>query len=586
MLKYIRINARTREISIDERETKDCLLGGRALIADFMHKEVEPTCDPLSAKNKIIFCTSMLAGSGLSTVLRLSVGSKSPMTLGIKESNSGGTVASAMAKQNIKAIIFEDLPEDDKWFYLHINKEGEIKLVEAEDYLGHTTYQFVDEMNQLYGTGIAFAGIGPAGEMCYANASIQNTDNGTGYPCRAAARGGLGAVLGSKHIKGLVFEKTRGGSFEPVDRQAMDQAKKIAMDNLTTHPVCGLSMTGTMANVDPHAEDGTFPNRNFSGKPIKPDELDKIGISKYLQDIQEYGGKTGVACQPGCVIRCSNVYNNKDKQELTAAIEYETIGMCGANLGIYDLQFIGKMDRLCDELGMDTIEVGCTIGVMMEAGKLSFGDKEGVLALMEEMAKGTVLGRDLGKGTKFIGAKHNVARVPQCNGQGMPAYDPRAKKGLGITFETCAMGADHTAGTTAFAFVDPFKLDENVYHSNDQQTYSAIYDSFMCMFGWYAFGFEEHTRKMLIDLINAMYGIQWTEEDLHNFGLEVRRKELEYNALAGKTLADSRLPEFFYSEKNEVSGHCYDWNDDSRKAFLKAIEQFNQPNSIFVEKGE
>lgn len=575
MLKYVRVNVKTKEIFIEERPAKDCLLGGRALIADFMTKEVDPTCDPLGGQNKIIFCTSMLAGSGLSTALRLSVGAKSPLTLGIKESNSGGTVASAMAKTNIKAIIFEELPDDDKWFYLHVNKTGDIELVPADDYLGSTTYEFVDQMNQLYGNGIAFAGIGPAGERKYANASIQNTDNGTGFPCRAAARGGLGAVLGTKQIKGIVFEKTRGGSFEAADPEALEKAKKIAMDNLMTHPVCGLSMTGTLANVDPHAEDGTFPNRNFSGKPIAPEELDKIGISKYLQDIQDFGGKTGVACQPGCVIRCSNVYNDVNKGELTAAIEYETVGLCGSNLGIYDLQFVGKMDCLCDKLGMDTIEVGCTIGVLMEAGKLQFGDKEGVLALMDEMANGTDFGHELGKGTKYIGEKYQVARTPQCNGQGMPAYDPRAKKGLGITFETCAMGADHTAGTTAFAFVDPFKLEENAFHSNEQQTFSAIYDSFMCMFGWYAFGFESHTRQMLADLINAMYGLQWTDEDMIKFGIGIRKQEIDYNELAGKTLSDSKLPDFFYSEVNQVSGHAYDWTDEARKAFIETIQTFN-----------
>jgi aldehyde:ferredoxin oxidoreductase len=575
MLKYVRVNVKTKEIFIEERPAKDCLLGGRALIADFMTKEVEPTCDPLGGQNKIIFCTSMLAGSGLSTALRLSVGAKSPLTLGIKESNSGGTVASAMAKTNIKAIIFEELPDDDKWFYLHVNKTGDIELLPADDYLGSTTYEFVDQMNMLYGNGIAFAGIGPAGEQKYANASIQNTDNGTGFPCRAAARGGLGAVLGTKQIKGIVFEKTRGGSFEAADPEALEKAKKIAMDNLMTHPVCGLSMTGTLANVDPHAEDGTFPNRNFSGKPITPEELDKIGISKYLQDIQDFGGKTGVACQPGCVIRCSNVYNDVNKGELTAAIEYETVGLCGSNLGIYDLQFVGKMDYLCDNLGMDTIEVGCTIGVLMEAGELEFGDKEGVLALMDEMAKGTDFGHELGKGTKYIGEKYQVARTPQCNGQGMPAYDPRAKKGLGITFESGAMGADHTAGTTAFAFVDPFKLEENVFHSNEQQTFSAIYDSFMCMFGWYAFGFESHTRQMLADLINAMYGVQWTDEDMIKFGMGIRKQELAYNALAGKTLNDSKLPDFFYSEVNQVSGHTYDWTDEARKAFIETIQTFN-----------
>ncbi|MGL6105648.1 aldehyde ferredoxin oxidoreductase C-terminal domain-containing protein [Romboutsia sp.] len=568
MLKIYRVNSRTKQVTLEERKVEECILGGRAFASDVILKEVNPLCDPLGSENKIVFATSMLAGSGAPTALRLSVGTKSPLTNGIKESNSGGTVAAGLAKHNIRAIIVEDKPEDDNWHYIKIDKDGNVTLENGNEFKEMNTYEFVLLMNAKYGEGVAFAGIGNAGARMYKSASLQVTDNTTGLPARAAARGGVGAVLGSKHIKGIVIEKTKGVKFPFPDKKAHAEAKKAFMDVIMNSPVCGMSMTGTIANIDPHALNGTLPNRNFSGEPISGAQVDKIGVKKFLSDIKENGGKTGLACQPGCVIRCSNIYNGKDGNMLTASLEYETIGLCGSNIDIYDLEFIAKMDHLCDDIGVDTIELGATIGVLMEAGKIPWGDKEAVLKAIEEMYNDTEFGKIVGNGTKDAGEFYNVKRVPVVRGQGMPAYDPRAVKGMGVTYATNPMGADHTSGATAFPGINHHSIEGQLEISASQQVASAVFDSTMCMFGWYAFGFEEETLQVVVNLINAMYGLEWSIEDMMNLGKETLAKEYMFNDLAGFKPEDYKLPKYFYEENSKATGTVFDLDDEVAKAYV------------------
>lgn len=570
MLKIYRVNTKTREIKLEEKTLEEAFLGGRAFIADTMIKEVKPSCDPLGEENKIIFATSMLAGSGASTALRLSIGTKSPLTGSIKEANCGGTFASAMSKQNIRAIIFEDKPKDDNWFYLKFDKEGKPELVDANEFRGMKTYGFVESMKEIYGSNISYAGIGVAGERMYKSASLQVTDHATGLPARAAARGGVGAVLGSKQIKGIIFEKSRGEKFPFADKKEVLAARKKYMEIIMNHPVTGLAITGTIASVDDHAVVGILPNHNFCGKVIPTEKLDKISVKRYLGDIKENGGRTGLACQPGCVIRCSNVYNNKKGEAVTAALEYETIGLCGSNLDIYDLEFIAEMDHLCDDFGVDTIEIGATLGVLMEAGKIPWGDKDAVLDAMKEMYEGTEFGQIVGNGAKGAGEYYNVYRTPVARGQAMPAYDPRVIKGMGVTFATNPMGADHTAGATSLPGIDHKNIEGQLELSAKQQIASAVYDSMMCMFGWYAFGFAEESLQVLVDLVKPMYGVEWSTAQMMDIGRQTLVKEYKFNEAAGFKLEDYKIADFMYEEMSEASGSKFDLEPEVAHEYVKS----------------
>ena len=182
-------------------------LGGRALIAQYMMANVPPTCDPLGEQNVLMLCGGVFAGTNFTTANRMSVGGKSPLTGGIKESNVGGYFGPLLAEHGLRLVTVHGLPQDGKLYLLYIKANGEVELLDAEAYRGMGTYECSETMHEIYGDAVAVMSIGPAGERGYKAASIHVTEFGTGHPCRAAARGGLGALMGSKGLKAVVIEK-------------------------------------------------------------------------------------------------------------------------------------------------------------------------------------------------------------------------------------------------------------------------------------------------------------------------------------------------------------------------------------------
>jgi aldehyde:ferredoxin oxidoreductase len=247
---------------------------------------------------------------------------------------------------------------------------------------------------------------------------------------------------------------------------------------------------------------------------------------------------------------------NKDGQYLTKQPEYETVWAHGGNCGIDDLDAIAMLDRLDDDYGVDTIEMGATIAVAMEAGVAKFGDAEAAINLVHEVGKGTPLGRILGSGAAVTGKCFGVERVPVVKGQAMPAYDPRGVHGIGVTYATSTMGADHTAGYAVGAnilkvggYVDPHVAEGQVALSRDLQIATAAIDSTgMCLFIAFAVLDQPETFQALLDMINAFYGLSLTGDDVTNLGKSVLKHERNFNANAGLTAQHDRLPAFFKQE--------------------------------------
>lgn len=556
MRKLMRVDMSAGVVRMEELSAEEARLGGRALTSFIVAKEVDPLCHPLGAANKLVVAPGLLAGSTCPNSGRLSVGGKSPLTGGIKESNVGGNVAVKLGRLGIAGVVVEGLPKSGKWHYLLVNKEGG-KLLEADDLAGLTNYALCEKLQAKYGEKVGIVSIGPAGEMKLSAASVAVTST-QGKPARHAGRGGMGAVMGSKGLKAIVVDDTGAPGVSYADQEAFKAAAGAFRDALREHPVTkpggGLAVYGTNILANVINEAGAYPTRNFTEGRFEGTQ--KISGETMHDIIKERGGSTTHSACSTCIIQCSNVYNDKEGKYLTSGFEYETIWANGANCGIDDLDAIAQIDRLCDEYGLDTIEMGCAIGVAMYAGVKKFGDAQGAIELLKEVGKGTPLGRIIGSGAAVVGQAFGVSHVPVVKRQGLPAYDPRAIKGIGVTYATSPMGADHTAGYAVATnimkvggFVDPLKPHGQVDLSRNLQIATAAIDSLgLCVFVAFAIMDIPSGMEALPRMVEAQYGWKFGAEELLEYGKGVLRKERSFNLAAGLSASEDRLPEFFQKE--------------------------------------
>jgi len=549
MQHIIRVNMRSGSVSSTDLPIQYQDYGGRALIAKVLSEEVPPNSHPLGKNNKCVIAGGLFAATSFPCSNRCSVGAKSPLTGGIKESNVGGTVAFKLSKLNIRAVIIEDQPAEGHSFYiLKLDTTGG-HLFSADEYCGDKTYKLANGLRQRFGKKIGLMMIGPAGEMQLSAAGIAATDL-RGNPCDYAGRGGMGAVLGSKHIKAIVIDDEGVQSVpEYFDRKKFNSISKAFTQKLKETKK-DLHKYGTPIEIEMSNELGYLPTRNYSAGCFEG--VEKIGGEAMRKQIVERKGPDGQACMPGCPIACKHTYVDPKSQYITSSLEYETIALLGANCGIDDLDAIAEMDRLCDEIGVDTMEMGAAIGVAMEAGLLSFGDAQGAITMLEEIPKNTPMGRIIGNGAKITGKVFGVKRVPTVKGQGMAAYDPRSNKGIGVTYMSSPMGADHTAGCvmpgrTGFdpsKTYDSLKPDNQPEISLDLQIMVAIIDAMgVCFF----VGLEIETINILAAALSARYDRKVSFYDMVELGKDILVNEHRFNQAAGSTSVEL-LPEFFEIE--------------------------------------
>jgi aldehyde:ferredoxin oxidoreductase len=561
-----RVNVRTRILTQEPVPNSWERLGGRGLIARILLDEVPPDCEPLGPKNKLIFCPGLLTGHMLSSIDRLSVGGKSPLTGGVKESNSGGTTSLLISSMGIKALIIEDWPVDTG-ISVMVLKEGTIRFEPANDLAGYGVYDAAEALKERYGKKVAISLIGPAGERRLASAGILNLDK-DGTPSRINARGGLGALMGSKGLKAIVFD-AEGGMKPPLaNKEAFQATQKIYNKFLLDHPQTHTYRDyGTAAMVHMADGFGGLPTRNFSSGTFK--FADDISGENLRDLILSRGGEgeTTHACMPGCVIRCSNIFAGEDGKTILSPIEYETIGLMGSNLGIRELDMIGRLNWQANDLGICSIELGAALGVAAEAGLMKWGDSKRALELCDEIRKDTPLGRILGSGAGITGKILGVERVPVVKNQAMSAYEPRAIKGMGVTYATTPQGADHTCGQTIRDKVNHLDPSVQVAVSRNKQIAMAGYDCLgACIFS--AFGFIVAPAETIRDFINARYGWGVENSILTELGKRTIEMELEFNKGAGFTKSDDRLPEWMTREPLPPHNSVFDVpNEEMDKIF-------------------
>ncbi len=546
-------------------------LGGRGLIAKLLLEEIPPACESLGPDNKLIFAPGFLGGAGVTTAGRLSIGAKSPLTKGIKEANAGGSAGDTLGKLGIKAIVVENQPEKDQIYLLHITQKS-AELSEAEYLRGLGTYATSRQLQEQHGENCTVISIGQAGEFLLTGAGIACTGEGT-QRANYAARGGLGAVMGSKGLKAIVIDKAPAGPFPYADSELFRTASKRFAGEILANPKVGpkggTHTYGTSAITGAVNEMGSLPTRNFSTGSFE--SATSLRGEQLRETILARSGQIGKRCMPGCVIACRNDYVNEVGDSIVATLQYETIALIGSNLGLGNLDDVACLNYMCNDFGLDTIETGAALGVAIEAGLAEFGDFESIAALLKQVGEGTVLGRVIGSGAVVTGRVLGIQRVPAVLGQAMPGYDPRSLKGNGVTYATSPQGADHTAGNAFGARneVNPLGIDGQKELSLKLQLISAMLDNTgLCLF---ARPPVISDPQLMVDMLNGIHGWDWTPEDLDQANRDVLRTELEFNRRAGITAADYRIPEYMRREPLAPHNTTFDVPDSELDAIFETL---------------
>ncbi len=555
MYRIIRVNMSDLSIKTGEIPEEYQGLGGRGMTSAIVSKEVEPTANAIGPNNKLVIAPGLLGGTSCANSGRVSVGAKSPLTGTIKESNSGGQPGSYLAKLGIAAIVVEGMAEDGKLYKLYLSKD-QLELSPADDLKGKGNYDTVEKLKKKFGEKAGYISIGQAGEWLMSAASVAFSDMEV-RPTRHAGRGGMGAVMGSKGLKAIIVDPKGAEKVPLVDPEAFKAAAKRFSDAILAHPVTGegLPNYGTDILINIINEAGGLPTRNFRSGRFEG--ADRVGGESLNRITIERNGNPKRGCMTGCIIRCSGDFLDKKGRFISKWPEYETVWAWGPDCGIDDLDVIARIDKMCDDFGLDTIETGNAIAVAMEGGLKEFGDGAGAEELVAEIGKGTPLGRILGNGAAMVGKAFGVMRVPVVKNQSMPAYDPRAIKGIGVTYATSPMGADHTAGYAIATNIlkvggdiDPLTYEGQVDLSRNLQIATAAVDSAgLCLFVAFPVLDNPDALQAIVDMLNAKYGLTLTVDDVTSLGKRVLEMEVDFNHRAGFTEADDRLPELMETEK-------------------------------------
>jgi aldehyde:ferredoxin oxidoreductase len=549
MRKYLHINLGSRSVSTQEFHGEQIVRAGRYFVARTLLDCGAAKVDPLSPENPLIFSAGPFAGTNFSNANRLSVGCKSPLTGGIKEANAGGTFAFALGQSELAGFTLHGASPD--WALIRISREGVVTFEDAQQYLGRGNEEVARMLFDRYGKKISYALCGPVGEYLGLIAGIAFADT-DGRPSRLAARGGVGAVMGAKRIKAIVVDQYKMPTFH--DRKKVMGAIREYGAKLGAEPAIdnfkrlGTAMVGDLTNYV-----GGLPVRNFRVGQLTPDrDAFKLGGAHIRERNQSRGGQTAHPCMPGCMIECSNVYVDAQGKELVSPLEYETLGLMGSNCGLEDPDDVARLNRLVNDMGVDTIEVGATLGALMEAGFGAFGDAEYMMGTLEDIRAGNERGRILAQGAARVGDHFSIARVPVIKRQGISAYDPRVIEVTGISMMLTAQGADHTAGNLPAYDCKDKTTPELVAVSLGAQVAAAAADSLgLCIFGR---SVTDTNPELIVGALNDAHGTSLDSSFLKTLGREVLELEWSFNRAAGFTEADDALPAFFYEEALQPTG--------------------------------
>lgn len=553
----LRVDLTTGVIARAPLDAERARLGGRGLTSAIVATEVDPETDPLGPGNSMVFAGGILAGTSFPNGGRLSVGAKSPLTAGIKEANAGGEAARKLANLGLRAVAVSGASSELN--VLVVDLDGG-RLLPAPELKGLGCYDTVGALRSTYGDDTTFILCGPAGERHLKGSAVVTTT--PDFYLRTASRGGLGAVMGSKNLKAIVISDKGAGRTKVADPGALKQAASTISDAMRGHGVVqGLRALGTpmLMNVA-SAGIGCLATRNYSVGCFEKAEAISGETLVGLMDARP-NASTSHRCMTGCIIHCSQVFTDEAGEFVTSGIEFETLTLLGSNCAIGDIEQLARLDRLCDDLGLDTMEVGAAIGVAMEGGLLEWGDAEAAYALIDGVRSGKEDSLLIANGCVATGKKLGVTRIPAVKGQSISAWEPRVLKATGVTYATSPMGADHTAGNALPSETyDSTVREGQVEMSQFLQSYFGAIDTLgICMFASLVF-LDDVTRlfPVLAKATGAVLGEEVPDDFLIKMGEAVIRQERDFNRRAGFTNDDDRLPAFMTTEVIQPRGLVFD----------------------------
>lgn len=544
--KLLRINLSERRFwteQISEEVFKN-YLGGKGLGSYLLLKNIVPGTDPLSPENKLIFATGFASGTSMIGSSRYGVFTKSPATGLYSESYSGGKVASSMHAAGYDAVILEGKANEP--VYLEIS-DREIRFHTALHLWGKTTYETEDsvlaEVNIPSAQAVV---IGPAGENLVRFACIENN-----Y-WRSAGRTGVGAVMGSKNVKAVVFHGS--SKVEIAYPELLKELIRELVFASKGHPgVLGNRTYGTTGMVSVMNKAKAFPTRYWS--QTECEHWQSISGDRLLEDFDVKPS----AC-PKCFMACgkkTTVREGEHKGLTVEGPEYETLYVFGGLCSIERLDKILYFNDICDRLGMDTISAGNLVALVMEANareknisiKLDYGDAEGVGHLLEDIAYRRGGGEVLGKGIKEVAKEWDLEDIAiHCKGLEPPGYDPRVLKGMGLAYATSTRGACHLRATIYKAelagIIDRKQITgkEEVYL--DWENRLTIFNTgILCVFFRDMLQWPEVGK-----MIKAITGYDHTKEDLYEIANRIVTATRIFNAREGAMKQDDILPQRFYQE--------------------------------------
>ncbi len=520
-------------------------IGARGLGAKIMSDEVDPTVDPISPANKLIFAPGPFSGTFAPSAGRYDVITKGPLTGAIAASNSGGSFGAELKFAGYDMLIIEGKASSPVYLYI---RDDKVEIRDAGKIWGKEVPDTTDLVRAETDEDAKVACIGPAGEKLVLFACVMNEMH------RAAGRSGVGAVMGSKNLKAIAV--LGGGAVGVADPPGFKAAVIQARQKIQAHPVGGqgLKAYGTDVLVNILNQIGSLPTRNFRDGFFPT--ADKVG-GESLSDSLLLRPKGCFACIISCG-RVSEVKNPK-YQGTGEGPEYETAWSLGPDCGIDNLEAITKANYLCNELGMDTITMGSTIACAMdlyESGVLTLKDTGGIplnfgnAEAMVEMVKKT--GAREGFGDKLALGSYRMAESyghPEYSmtvkKQEMPAYDPRGVQGIGLNYATNNRGGCHVRGYTISVEVlgSPVKMDPSTTAGKAQldisfQNLTAALDSSgACLFSTFGLGADE-----LAQMLSTLTGVSYSTEEFIKAGERIWNLERLWNLKAGFTLKDDTLP--------------------------------------------